>query len=269
MLNALRIKQLTLFDFYHSLTSLKGLVFIIPYFLFWYLVFDATGEHTVEVLQSAQGLMLSSWLLDDQELALQMFVDRSASLSLYLLIAVSVSPFFIMLAANNQYSSDANRGAFRFILTRTTRTELFLSRFLSVLLLILICTLITSIWALSRAYLQNEDTLLTLSLFTLETFIIIIFYSLPFIAFMSMVSAFAKSGFAALFLGMMLYVLLIIISLWLKPDISYISYLIPSAMKATLFDVSYQNIILSVLALSCYTLIYFLCGWYLFKRRDM
>lgn len=269
MLSAYRLKELTLFDFSYSLSSLKSLVFIIPYFFFWYLIFDNISNQAVEWLQSGQGLMSASWLLGDQNLALQMFVDRSASLSIYLLIAVSVTPLFVMLAANNQYSSDASRGAFRFILTRATRAELFISRFLSVLLLIVICTFLTSLWASLQAWFNDEDSLQTIALFGLETFIIVVFYSLPFIAFMSMISAFARSAFGSLFLGMVVYVVLIVISLWLKNDISYATYLIPSGLKKIIFNISLENVLISLAALSCYAAIYFSLGWNIFKRRDI
>ncbi len=269
MLNPYRLKELTLFDFYHSLSSLKSLAFIIPYFFFWYLFFDNISELAVEKLKSEQGLFIASWLLEDQYLAMQMFVDRSASLSVYLLVSITVTPLFILLAANNQYSSDATRGAFRFILTRATRAELYLSRFIAVTLLVFICVSITSLWASAQALLNNEDKLETIINFGLQTFTIVFFYSLPFIAFMSMISAIARSAFGSLCLGVMMYVLLIMISLWLKADISYAIYLIPSGIKSIIVDINLVNIFISVAILSCYTLIYFVCGWTIFKRRDM
>lgn len=269
MLNPFRLKELTLFDFRYSLTSLKSLAFIIPYFLFWYLFFDNISGVAVEKLQSTQGLYFVSWLLEDQDLAMQMFVDRSATLSLYLLVSITIAPLFILLAANNQYSSNASRGAFRFILTRATRMELYLSRFIAVTLLVLICVFITSLWATVQALLNNVDTLDTIIVFGLQTFIIVFIYSLPFIAFMSMISAFTRSAFGSLFMGMMMYVLLVIISFWLKADILYAIYLIPSGIKSILIDVNMENILISIAVLSCYTLVYFMCGWTIFKRRDL
>ncbi|MCZ6802669.1 MAG: ABC transporter permease subunit [Proteobacteria bacterium] len=269
MLNPYRLKELTLFDFYHSLTSLKSLAFIIPYFLFWFLFFDNLNELAVENLKSAQGLFVASWLLQDQDLVLQMFVDRSASLSLYLIVSLTVAPLFILLAANNQYSSDASRGAFRFILTRATRMELYISRFIAVSLLVLLCIFLTSLWASVLAFLNEEETPDLIITYGLQTFTIVCFYNLPFIAFMSMVSAFARSTFGCLCLGMMLYVFLIVLSLWLKSDIQYASYLIPSGVKSFLLNINPENIFISVAALCCYTLVYFVCGWNIFKRRDM
>ena len=269
MLNLYRLKELVLFDFLYSLSSLKSLVFLIPYFLFWFLIFDNIGSETIEWLRSAQGLFLVSWLLDDQELALQLFVDRSASLSVYLIISISLMPLFVMLAANNQYSSDASRGAFRFILTRTTRMELFISRFLAAFIMLGSCLFITTIWATLLAYLNGEDELTTLFLFSSQTLLILIFYCLPFIAFMSMVSAFARSGFGSLFIGMMLYVFLVLLVFWLRTDIHYVIYLIPGWIKPNLYNINIENILISVALLSTYTLFYFTCGWKLFRSRDM
>ena len=269
MINPLRVKELTLFDFYYSLISLKSLAFIIPYFLFWYLVFDNVTQLAVEWIHSAQGLFIASYVTEDQLLIERLFVERPATLSLYLLIATSITPLFILLAANNQYSSDATRGAFRFILTRATRTELYLSRFISVCLLVFICLFITLLWASIQTYINKEDEMQTIIFYGLQTYILIIFYSLPFIAFMSAVSSFTRSAFGCLFAGMMFYVLLIVISFLLRNDFSYASYFIPSGIKQTVIDVNTENLLKSIAVLLTYTLLYFGVGWFIFKRRDM
>jgi hypothetical protein len=269
MLNLHRLKELTLFDFCYALANLKSLAFIIPYFFFWYLIFDNVSQLAVEWLQSAQGLFIASSVLEDQDLVTRMFVDRPATLSLYLIISTTITPLFILLAANNQYSTDAARGAFRFILTRATRTELYLSRFIAVTFLVLICTFITSLWASIQAFLNKEDELQAIIFFGSQTFVLLSFYSLPFIAFMSTVSTLTRSAFGCLFFGMMLYVLIVTISFLLKDDISYSVYLIPSGIKPTLIDINMENFLISIAVLSCYTLVYFTCGWLIFKRRDM
>jgi len=269
MLNLYRLKELTLFNFCYSLSSLKSLAFIIPYFLFWYLIFDNVILLAVEWLQSTQGLIFVSWITQDQGLALELFVDRSASLSIYLLVSITLTPLFILVAANNQYSSDMTRGAFRFLLMRATRAEIYFSRFIAVTLLVLICVSITSVWASIQALLNEEDALEAITVFGLQTFIIVFVYSLPFIAFMSMISSIARSALGSLFLGMMSYVILLLISFWFKSDISQAIYLIPSGLKSYLIDINTENILIAVAALCAYTLFYFVCGWHIFKRRDI
>lgn len=269
MINFSRLKELTLFDFFYSLANLKSLAFIIPYFLFWYIVFDNVTQLAVEWIHSAQGLFIASYVTEDQLLIERLFVERPATLSLYLLISVTITPLFILLAANNQYSSDASRGAFRFILTRATRTELYFSRFFAVGILVLICLFITSFWASLQAYVNGEDEILKILFYGTQTFILISFYSLPFIAFMSVVSALTRTAFGCLFTGIMLYVLLIILSLILKEDFSYSVYFIPSGLKHTVIDVNTENLLISIAALFCYGFIYLGLGWFIFKRRDM
>jgi hypothetical protein len=268
-MNLYRLKELTLFDFAYSLANLKSLAFIIPYFLFWYLIFDNVSQLAAEWIQSAQGLFIASSVLENQDLITRMFVDRPATLSIYLVISATITPLFILLAANNQYSSDAARGAFRFILTRTTRFELYFSRFIAVTALVLICLFLTSFWASIQAFLNKEESLQATLFFGTQTFILLFFYSLPYIAFMSIVSALTRSAFGCLFFGMMLYIFIVVISFLLKNDISYLTYLIPSGIKPMLVDVSTENFLTSIAALSCYTIIYFSCGWFVFKRRDM
>ncbi len=269
MLNLYRLKELTLFDFQQSLASLKSLAFIIPYFFFWLFIFDRLNEIPIENLSGAESIFFASWLLQDQDLVIQMLVDRSASLSIYLFLSLTTAPFFILLAANNQSSSDASRGAFRFILTRATRMELYLSRFISVTLLIVLCLFLTSLWASILALINEEEAIELVITYGLQSFTIIFLYSLPFIAFMSMVSAFARSAFGCLSLGMMLYVFLIALSFWLKNDIEYASYLIPSEFKSMLLNINMENIITSFTALIAYSIFYFSLGFFIFNRRDM
>ena len=268
-MNAGRIKELTLFDFSHSLTSLKGLVFIIPYLFFWYLVFNFISPNAIQWLQSPQGLMFASWLLRDQELVLKLFIDRSANLSMYMLIAVAFTPMFMMLAAHNAYSSDASRGAFRFILTRTTRLELFLARFLSVLILVCLCSALTLAWAVFQAYLHDEDSAYRLGLLTIQTYLLLIVYSLPFIAFMAMISASTRSGLGTLLLGAFIYISLLLFGYGLSPEIEIGKYLLPGAIKSRLFDFSMESLPLSITMLASYTLVYMTAAWFIFQRRDM
>jgi ABC-2 type transport system permease protein len=269
MLNLYRLKELTLFDFRYSLANLKSLAFIIPYFLFWYLVFNNFSQAAVDWIKSAEGIFAASHFFEDQERVINMFIDRSATLSLYLLVSTMITPLFILLAANNQYSSDTSRGAFRFILTRSTRPELYLSRFISVSLLILICTFCTTSWASILALLNDEAESLTLIIYGIQTFVLLNFYSLPYIAFMSMVSTIARSAFGCLFLGMMTYVLLLLISFLLKDDFIYSIYIVPSAIKPMLTTINMENIATSILILISYTIVYFSIGWHIFKRQDM
>ena len=264
-----RILELVLFDFRHSLTSMRSTLFIIPYFLFWYLVFNHVTVTTLNWLQSAPGLFFASWLLEDQKLALQLLVDRSPTLSIYLFISVAIMPLFVMFASNNPFSSDRTRGAFRFILTRCTRNELFLSRFLSSQLVVLSCITITMLWAATLAYFNEEAELPLLLRFSSETFLLLVFYSMPFVAFMAMTSALASTAIGNLFLAMMLYVFCFFLILWFQADSDFAVFILPSGLRTFLFDINSTNILITIVALCAYTLAYSLCGWLIFNRHDV
>lgn len=264
-----RITELVRFEFLHALTSMKSSVFIIPYFLFWYLVFNYISADALEWVQGAQGLFLASWLLRDQELALQLLVDRSPILSIYMLMSAAIMPLFVVFTANNQLSTDTSSGAFRFVLNRVSRTELYVSRFISAYLLIVSCIFLTTCWAFVVAYLNEEQSLSALLVFAIETFVLLLFYGLPFVAFMSLISTLTKSAIGCLFLAIMTYSLMVIIAFWLKADLSYAAYLVPGGIRPYLYDVSISNILIAISALSGYTLVYFILGWQLFCRRDI
>ncbi len=248
---------------------MRSTLFVVPYFLFWYLVFSNYSATTLEWLQSTQGLVAAAWLLKDQELALQLLVDRSPTLSLFLLISAAIMPMFILFSANNQIASDRARGAFRFILTRATRHELYLSRFLSSYLIVATCVLLATTWAFIIALANEEAELARLVMFASETLLLLVFYALPFVAFMSMTSALSRSAIGNLFVAFMLYTGLIFIVLWLHSDFNQIEYLLPSSMRTFLFDINVTNIITAISGLVVYTAIYYSAGWIIFKTRDI
>ena len=97
MLNLYRLKELTLFDFYHSLAKLKSLAFILPYFLFWYIFFVYVIDIAVEKIQSEQGLFIASYMMNNQELITNLFIARPATLSIYLIVSTTITPLFILL----------------------------------------------------------------------------------------------------------------------------------------------------------------------------
>lgn len=264
-----RIIELVMFEFVQSFTSMRSTIFIIPYFLFWYLVFANVTVDTLNWLQSGPGLFMASWLLEDQELALQLLIDRSPTLSIYLYVSVAIMPLFILFATNNQFSGDRARGAFRFVLTRCSRNELFLSRFISSLLVALTCILITSCWAAILALLNEEAGLNTLLIFAAQTWLLLAFYSMPFVAFMSMTSALTGTAIGNLFVAMMLYTFLFFLVLWFQADSHYVRFLLPSGVVKFLYNINNDNMLLVPGLLSIYALFYFVCGWIVFSRRDV
>ncbi len=248
---------------------MRSTLFVVPYFLFWYLIFSNYSATTLEWLQSTQGLAAAAWLLKDPELALQLLVDRSPTLSLFLLISAAIMPLFILFSANNQIASDRARGAFRFILTRATRHELYLSRFLSSFLIVMTCLLLATVWAFIIAILNEEAEPARLLIFASETLLLLVFYAMPFVAFMSMTSALSLSAIGNLFMALMLYTGMIFIVLWLYSDFNLIEYLLPSSMRALLFDINATNIVSAISGLVIYTAIYYSAGWLVFKTRDI
>jgi len=261
-----RIITLVKFDLLNNLFRLKGLVFLIPFLLFWYWIFRLLITQGTDFLVSTESIIITSWLFTrNQELAQSLMVNYPASLSVFLIITVLTTPFFVMLAGNDQLASDAGRKSFRYILTRCVRLEIFSARFISAYCLYVGITLcIGIIMTIISLHHDNHSLSQTLQ-YSAQVILIILVYALPFFAFMAAVSAFMSSALGTLLISVVIYVFLNILEYYLPDEIS----LLPSGLKDNLYTVDLSNIALHITGLFAYTLIYISLGWLIFKKRDL
>jgi hypothetical protein len=267
-MNWYRITTLLLFDLRHSIFAIKGLVFLIPFFLFWCLFLYSLKDGAASWLSSNEGMLIATRVFDF-DTAKSLFLYHSPTLSLFFILAITMMPVFVILGANDQVASDSARGPLRFLLTRCTRNEIFLARFLSALTLIGSAFCIITLMATMIALTTDINTAPAIIHYGIQTGLTLIVYVTPFVAFMSIISAFTSSALGSLLTGFSLYCLLLGIIVYYKANFPIIAFLLPSAIKKYLYSTDLQLFVFAVCSLLLYTLIYSFLGWLLFRKRNL
>ncbi|GEM_PF-1007072 len=269
MLNIYRLKELVFFDLYHSLSSMRSAIFIIPYFLFWFLIFYNISEESVNWIKGVGGLAATSWLLGNQELAISLIAERSAVLSFYLIVSVVIMPMFVMFVANNPFSSNFATGTFRFLSMRSTRKEIYLSRILSAFIVVSLCLILTTFCAAIVAMINDDNDIDIIMSYALQISIILTIYSLPFITYVGLISIITRSAIGNLFLSMTIYTILVFFILGFYKDYNFIVYILPSGTRPFIFDLTISNFFITI-GLSCaYSLFYAALTCWCFERQDI
>jgi len=263
-----RTLLLTLFDLRHSVFKVKGLLFLLPFLLYWLAILQLLHDGGAEFVVSQQGMLISTLLLTP-DVTRALFIDNPAVLSMALMLGLTTLPLFCMLAGCNQLAADAGRNSFRFLLTRCTRSELFVSRYLSACLLVAVALglLIVAVTLMSL-HIDRKPLPATLS-YAAWILAVLVIYALPLIAFMSIFSSMMSGTVGAFLSGSAVFFVLMTISRWLDDDYPAVFYVLPNSLKASLYDVYSPDIIMTLAAMLAYSMIYLSLGWLLFQRRGV
>ena len=263
-----RIVVLTLFDLRQSVFRVKGLVFLLPYFLFWYWVLKLLYQSGSEALTSVQSIALLSWLYR-HDIASTLLIDHPPTLSLFYLVMLATIPAFAMLAGHNQLAAAAGKNTFRFYLTRTTRLEIFIGRFLGFYLLLCIASIVTNAITLQISLLNDHYTLAeTLDYgFRIQAYLFL--YILPFAAFVYAVTALMSSALSSLLMCVITYVFLLAAGSMLHMENSMQVSFVPGVIKEYFFGLRPGDLWYAIAGAVLYTLVFLGLGWMIFRRRAL
>jgi len=269
-MNWRRISELTLFDLCYSVFRLKGLLFLFPFCIFWYLVHKAFYD--VIVTRFPLNEMLASLsIVFDIEIITNLINEHPISLSAYFILALYTTPFFALLAANNMFASDLGDGYFRYLVTRTQRIEIFLARYLSSFVLMAVPLIITGLIAAVISVLTEGYVIKEVLLYFIQIILILFIYTAPHLAYMAIISASVNSAIAALLLGMVSYVSIVVcifIANAFYPESKLFSYLLPSGSKHGLFELDLFELSISLTSLVAYTIVFACIAWTILRRRN-
>ena len=267
-MNWKRISILAWFDLRHSVLKLKGLVFLVPFCFFWYWILEFLMKNGGKLLSSNESILFLSWLYKP-EIAQTLLVLHPPTLSMFFIISLATVPFFAMLSGNDQLASDTGRQTFRFLLTRCTRGEIFISRFISNYLILVITTTVVAIIATAISLHVDQRASTDTIAYAFRITILILIYMLPFIGFMSTVSALMSSGLGALLMGVTLYTVLLIAGNYVNYKFSTGISFVPGGFKEYLFDINHDDLHTGLVALFGYACVYTTLGWLIFRQRNI
>ena len=267
-MNIKRVITLLGFDFYHSLFRLKGLAFLIPFTLFWYSMLRVLNEGGSDFLTSIEGLMLIT-KLTSLEVAQELLVLHPPTLSMFLLTSLTVIPLFVILGANNQLAADASSGSFRYLLSRCTRLEIFISRFLSAYFMIAMGIGFACL-ASTLVSMDNDNRELSETItYALQSLSLVLLYTLPYVAFMSIISAFMSSALGTILMGFCTYLVTFLFIFYWNSDYPSISYLLPNTFKDDLIAIASNDSVIAIPGILAMTTIYLSIAWLIFRKRNI
>lgn len=262
---------LTGYELRQRVLSRRGLIFLVPFGLFWYWALGLLADGGAQWLARPEAGLFASWLLNP-EMAAGLLRDQPPSLSAFYYLCLATMPFFMILAAANQTSSDRASRYFRLLLPRALRGEIYLSRLIAVGLLA--GAAIAIAWAFSVGIALSRDGRATTEVLdsALRLLPVLLLYGSSFIALMAVVSALVDSAAISALLGLTGYLLLSYLfgrlaAQW--PTTGFLGFLLPGSLRMMLLNVQDPHWWSVVLVLPLYTGAYSLVGWWLFRSRDL
>jgi len=279
---SLRARQVIILikqDIQRTLQGPHGQLFLIFFALFWFWFLWQSSSGIASAFAGKNGQSDEAWFISwifsllfdgDQQV---LFVEHPPTLSFYYVIAISSMPLFVLLAASNQTASDIGSQYLRFIIPRCTRMEIYVARFIGVSIIVN-CSylLITIAAAILSAAIDPDITLISLLGYALQISLSILFYSLPFIAFMALCSASLGSASLSALVGTTIYSILtlsisFVVFRW--PDAAIASYIVPSVAKPLHLSLDFSDLIQSGIFSIVFIVFYAGLGWRVFSKRDI
>ncbi|NKB38280.1 MAG: hypothetical protein GKR93_14135 [Gammaproteobacteria bacterium] len=270
-MNWQRIALLLQFDFYHTVTRLRGWVFLVPFSIYWVIVFRYLDSHpeVVKGFRSQEAISAMEYFGSDT--TFNLFVNNPVIVSLSFLLLIITAPFFTVLASYGQFCSDLKNGFFRFLIARCHRIEIFIARFLSASILITTTFLVVVIIAALMSMKDGDFSNLDILNYSVRIFMTLLLYVLPFVAFMSLLSALVKSELGVIFLGMTVsgVIYLFYISSLATQQSSNVAYLLPIGVMNNILALQSEFFWKSIALLPVYFIVYTVLAYFIFHRRNL
>jgi len=257
-------------DLRFTLSSARGLLFLVFFALIWGWVLWKLAGGFAEKLGTPEAGMAMTYFLDAG--IAKLFQDRPSTLAAYFVIAATLTPLFAMLASCDQTATDLGTRHIRFLIPRVGRAEIFVARLCGASLLITIAQLLGGIAATIIAIKvhggPDVSTGLIVSYGARVTGLLIV-YSLPIVALMSFVSAAMGSVGLALLVGVGGYAILLAVAWPLSGTAATVaSFLVPSGLKPYLLRLELGPVLAACAGALGYAALYALLGWQVFRTRD-
>ena len=271
MINLQRTARLIRFDLAASLFRLKGLFFLLPFTLFWYLILRITGASLAGWLRQPDGLLLAGVVFTKAQLD-TLFIQNPPVLSVFLIIALISLPAFAVLGGLDQFSSDLGRGYYRLLATRCRRSEIFVAGYGVALILVGGAFTLATLAAVGVSIVRDAHAVAATLFYAARIWLILIFYAAALLGFMSMVSVITRSAIASLFLGVFGYFFVLLVAASLNtvlPDAAVFQYLLPSGLKPRLLFLAPAWLVPALACLSLYTAVYTWTAWKIFNNTRL
>lgn len=214
------------------------------------------------------------WVTNVDDDQLKYLVDeRPAMVSAILVLMFLATPFFACLGGFNQTSGDIASKGLRFLLIRTERENIFWGRFLGTFLFsAAVNLLLFAILALYMAIKIDVHPAGDMVLWTLQGYLRMMVFVLPYIALCAWVSAMIDSPFGSLAISLMfVYLIPLIVKMGtnINESVAYAQYVTPWGFKYWLLQPVGGQFFGGIAAMLGFTALFLFLGHTNFKKRDL
>ncbi|MCH2060221.1 MAG: ABC transporter permease subunit [Verrucomicrobiales bacterium] len=242
----------------------------------------SASELSITILESDMVADAVEWITSsDSTQSEYLLKDNPALLSAILLILLIAVPFTTCFGAFNQTSGDIASRGLRYLLLRTERSNIFLGRFLGVLLFTIVSVIGTMLVIL--LYVQFKVGAypgMDLWLWGFQGLTAVFFLSLPYIALCAWISCMLDSPFGSLAICLLisgfslaiLYMLklALVSSMQVDPEnLGWLVKTVPWGWKYELLHGALTARITAILAMLGFTAAFLFLGLRHFKKRDL
>lgn len=275
--NFQQIKLVLSNDFFLTPKKIVPLITIIFLAIFWFFTlrgfnasygdFDGLAKG-IENESQTRGFFL--WLFDVDEERLR--AAPSAFLFLFTIFSLWTTHYFIILITSDQTASEVGNRYFRYLVTRCGRTELFLGRLLSALLLTIFIIVLICLAALLTFSLIDRQISWGSAFFVLQTGCWVFLHCIPFVCLCSMVSAWSGSVGISMLCSMSLAFLLpkfftLIELQWSEVEgIESMRFFFPGSVSNSILSGNGNS--LTVIVPLLYAIAFASIGCSIFRRRE-
>ena len=241
-----------------------------------------TAELSVTILESDMVSEAVEWITNsDSAQSEYLLKDNPALLSAILLILLIAVPFTTCFGAFNQTSGDIASRGLRYLLLRTERSNIFLGRFVGVLLFTIVSVIGTMLVILLYVHLKvGAYPGMQLWLWGFQGLTAVFFLSLPYIALCAWISCMLDTPFGSLaicllisgFSLVILYLLKMTLTTSMKVDPESLDWLlktVPWGWKYELLHGDPLVRITAILATLGFTVGFLFLGLRHFNKRDL
>lgn len=270
-MNLQHVYVLARYELAKATVSARGVLFLVLYGIIWFWILWKLSEGSATWLAQPEANMVASWLLDPA-VARHLFLDNPATLSAFLLLALTLLPLFVLWGSGDQTASDIGNKHLRFLIPRCGRLEIYVGRFIGAIIFITIFHLIIVAIATAISSFTDPNGVAASFGFGLRTAFIVLLYALPYVAFMALAGALTGSAPVAVLTAISTYVIVAVFANLLSmswPQAEWIGYLLPAPLKPQLLTGDTKTLLMAGAGLLGYTVVYFLAGWQIFRRRDI
>lgn len=197
---------------------------------------------------------------------------QSTEIGLYWIVALYLLPFFTMVSAADQIASDKTRGTLRFLLLRTSRTQILFGRFIGQYFVQLLVILVTALSVLALiAYYSPGNTSLALG----EVPIVmanIALVLLPYVALMLLFSILSSSARQATLFAVIGWIVLWFLLGYVQDNygpFSFLDWVLPGSQLSSLVKLNgWDTLSLAPIPI-IQTVVLLVFSWLAMRRSDL